>query len=133
MYLYGPQKRTIYTILVICKHTISTNRRFPFRGGQGGLPDNDHEFPFAGDIELLRRSLSCHGLDVAPRFKQVPICGWLNVDSLMCYIVRMTREYRLVPVLIVMQFRSKLFTRTLHCYSWPRCGSLRCFEYIHVI
>ncbi len=31
---------------------------FPFRGGGGGgLPKNGHEFPFAGDIELLRRSL----------------------------------------------------------------------------
>ncbi len=33
------------------------NSRFPFRGGRGSLPDNDHEFRLAGDVELLRRSL----------------------------------------------------------------------------
>ncbi len=35
----------------------STNCQFPFRGGWGPS-GNDHEFPFAGDVELLRRSLS---------------------------------------------------------------------------
>ncbi len=57
MYLSGPQNRTIYGIYVICLHTISTNSGFAFRGGRG-LPDYDHEFPFAGDVELLRRSLN---------------------------------------------------------------------------
>ncbi len=42
----------------ICELRISTNCRFPFRGGRGGPLENDHEFPFAGDVELLGRSLS---------------------------------------------------------------------------
>ncbi len=40
----------------ICELRFSTNCRFPFRGGRGSS-ENDHEFPFAGDVELLRRSL----------------------------------------------------------------------------
>ncbi len=43
--------------MVICELRFSTNCRFPFRGGRGGPSENDHEFPFAGDVELLRRSL----------------------------------------------------------------------------
>ncbi len=31
----------------------------PFKreAGEGGLPENDNEFPFAGDVDILRRSL----------------------------------------------------------------------------
>ncbi len=46
------------SINYICELRISTNCRFPFRGGRGGPSENDHEFPFAGDVELLGRSLT---------------------------------------------------------------------------
>ncbi len=45
----------------ICELRISTNCQFPFRGGRGGPSENDHEFPFAGDVELLGRSLNQAG------------------------------------------------------------------------
>ena len=49
----------------ICEVRISTKCRFPFKGGGGEGPlENDHEFPIAGDIELLGRSLMafCHNV-----------------------------------------------------------------------
>ncbi len=69
MYLNRPQNRTIYSIYDDCQHTISTNSWFPFIGGRGGLPDNDHEFPFAGDVELLRWSLKVAGKEEASTWR----------------------------------------------------------------
>ena len=50
----GGQKARPYFLV----HTISTDSFILEGAGGGGLPTNDHEFPFAGDVELLRRSLS---------------------------------------------------------------------------
>ena len=45
-------------MLLICELRISTNCQFPLRRGRGDPSENDHEFPFAGDIELLGLSLN---------------------------------------------------------------------------
>ena len=37
----------------VCELRVSTNYQFPFKGGG----KNDHEFPFAGDVELLKNDL----------------------------------------------------------------------------
>ena len=57
------------------------NCRFPFRRGGGGGPSgNDYEFPFAGDVELLGRSLKI----------LVTVNPWLS--EILIYLDRISRN-----------------------------------------
>ncbi len=70
---------TIMQMLPLFSNNIgfSTIPQFPFRGGWGGLTENDHEFPFLRIIEFFERSLRyVRGLEPVHEIVEFLICSF---------------------------------------------------------